>query len=40
VRDEFIDTTTPPASTTLQIARLAHERALIEVEAVAALPPP
>jgi enamine deaminase RidA (YjgF/YER057c/UK114 family) len=40
VRDEFINTAAPPASTTLQIARLAHERALIEVEAVAALPPP
>jgi enamine deaminase RidA (YjgF/YER057c/UK114 family) len=39
VRDEFINTTAPPASTTLQIAGLARERALIEVEAVAALPP-
>jgi len=38
VRDEFINTATPPASTTLQISRLALERALIEVEAVAALP--
>jgi enamine deaminase RidA (YjgF/YER057c/UK114 family) len=38
VRDEFINTATPPASTTVQISRLAHERALIEVEAVAALP--
>jgi enamine deaminase RidA (YjgF/YER057c/UK114 family) len=38
VRDEFINTGTPPASTTLQISRLALERALIEVEAVAALP--
>jgi enamine deaminase RidA (YjgF/YER057c/UK114 family) len=39
VRDEFINTTAPPASTLLQIAALARERALIEVEAVAALPP-
>ena len=38
VRDEFINPGTPPASTTLQISRLALERALIEVEAVAALP--
>ena len=38
VRDEFINSGTPPASTTLQISRLALERALIEVEAVAALP--
>src|SRR5258708_33688809 len=38
VRDEFINTKAPPASTTLQISRLAHERALIEIEAVAALP--
>jgi enamine deaminase RidA (YjgF/YER057c/UK114 family) len=39
VRDEFINTGAPPASTTLQISRLAHEKALIEIEAVAALPP-
>jgi len=38
VRDEFINSGTPPASTTLQISRLALEKALIEVEAVAALP--
>jgi enamine deaminase RidA (YjgF/YER057c/UK114 family) len=38
VRDEYISTKAPPASTTLQISRLAHERALIEIEAVAALP--
>jgi enamine deaminase RidA (YjgF/YER057c/UK114 family) len=38
VRDEFINSGTPPASTTLQISRLALEQALIEVEAVAALP--
>jgi len=38
VRDEFINSSAPPASTTLQISRLALEKALIEVEAVAALP--
>jgi enamine deaminase RidA (YjgF/YER057c/UK114 family) len=38
VRDEFINTGAPPASTTLQISRLALANALIEVEAVAALP--
>jgi enamine deaminase RidA (YjgF/YER057c/UK114 family) len=38
VRDEYINRGTPPASTTLQISRLALEQALIEVEAVAALP--
>jgi enamine deaminase RidA (YjgF/YER057c/UK114 family) len=38
VRDEFINASAPPASTTLQISRLALEKALIEVEAVAALP--
>jgi enamine deaminase RidA (YjgF/YER057c/UK114 family) len=38
VRDEFINSGTPPASTTLQISRLALEKALIEVEAVAAIP--
>lgn len=37
VRDQYINTNAPPASTTLQISRLAHERALIEIEAVAAL---
>jgi enamine deaminase RidA (YjgF/YER057c/UK114 family) len=38
VRDQFINVTRPPASTTVQIARLALPEALIEIEAVAALP--
>jgi enamine deaminase RidA (YjgF/YER057c/UK114 family) len=38
VRDQFINVASPPASTTIQIARLALPEALIEIEAVAALP--
>jgi len=38
VRDKYV-TTAPPASTALEISRLAREGALLEVEAVAALPP-
>jgi enamine deaminase RidA (YjgF/YER057c/UK114 family) len=38
VRDTFINTAAPPASTTLQISALAREGALIEIEAVAILP--
>ena len=39
VRDRFVNTKTPPASTAIQIMRLAREGALFEVEAVAVLPP-
>jgi enamine deaminase RidA (YjgF/YER057c/UK114 family) len=38
VRDRFIDTAAPPASTTVAIAALARTGALIEVEAVAVVP--
>ena len=38
VRDRFIDTAAPPASTTVAIAALARPGALIEVEAVAMVP--
>ena len=38
VRDRFIDTAAPPASTTVEIAALARTGALIEVEAVAVVP--
>jgi enamine deaminase RidA (YjgF/YER057c/UK114 family) len=35
VRDEFVDTTNPPASSLVQVAGLFHPDVLIEVEAVA-----
>ena len=35
VRDEFVDTTRPPASSLVQVAGLFHPDVLIEVEAVA-----
>jgi enamine deaminase RidA (YjgF/YER057c/UK114 family) len=38
VRDKYV-AATPPASTTVEIPRLAREGALLEVEAVAVLPP-
>jgi enamine deaminase RidA (YjgF/YER057c/UK114 family) len=38
IRDQFINTAAPPASTTLQISALARPGALIEIEAVAMLP--
>jgi enamine deaminase RidA (YjgF/YER057c/UK114 family) len=38
VRDEFINTAAPPASTTLAISQLARPGALFEVEAIAVLP--
>jgi enamine deaminase RidA (YjgF/YER057c/UK114 family) len=38
VRDRFIDPAAPPASTTVAIAALARQGALIEVEAVAVVP--
>jgi enamine deaminase RidA (YjgF/YER057c/UK114 family) len=38
VRDEFANTATPPASTTVAISQLARPGALFEVEAIAVLP--
>ena len=38
VRDRYVDTKNPPASTTIQISQLAREGALYEVEAVAVVP--
>ena len=38
VRDSFVNTTAPPASTAIQVGRLAREGALFEVEAVAVVP--
>jgi enamine deaminase RidA (YjgF/YER057c/UK114 family) len=37
VRDRYINTAAPPASTTLAISALAREGALIEIEAIAML---
>jgi enamine deaminase RidA (YjgF/YER057c/UK114 family) len=39
VRDSFVNTAAPPASTAIQITRLARDVALIEIEAIAVLPP-
>jgi enamine deaminase RidA (YjgF/YER057c/UK114 family) len=39
VRDQYVKTSAPPASTTIAIPKLAREGALIEIEAVAVLPP-
>jgi enamine deaminase RidA (YjgF/YER057c/UK114 family) len=38
VRDTFVNTQAPPASTAIQVGRLAREGALFEVEAVAVVP--
>jgi enamine deaminase RidA (YjgF/YER057c/UK114 family) len=38
VRDHYLNTSTPPASTTIQITALAREGALLETEAIAILP--
>jgi enamine deaminase RidA (YjgF/YER057c/UK114 family) len=38
VRDTFLNTAAPPASTTVAISRLARDGALFEIEAVALLP--
>jgi enamine deaminase RidA (YjgF/YER057c/UK114 family) len=38
VRDEFVNTAAPPASTTVGISQLARPGALFEVEAIAVLP--
>jgi enamine deaminase RidA (YjgF/YER057c/UK114 family) len=39
VRDSYVRTAYPPASTTVEVSKLAIERALYEVEAVVMLPP-
>ena len=38
VRDTFVNTKAPPASTAIQVGRLACEGALFEIEAVAVVP--
>jgi enamine deaminase RidA (YjgF/YER057c/UK114 family) len=38
VRDSYVSTANPPASTTVEISKLAIDGALYEVEAVAMLP--
>ena len=38
VRNRYVNTKAPPASTAIQIARLAHEGALFEIEAIAVVP--
>jgi enamine deaminase RidA (YjgF/YER057c/UK114 family) len=38
VRDTFVNTEAPPASTAIQVGRLARDGALFEVEAVAVIP--
>jgi len=40
VRDEFVDTADPPASTLVEVSRLAAPDLLIEIEAVAVAPEP
>jgi enamine deaminase RidA (YjgF/YER057c/UK114 family) len=38
VRDAYVNTKAPPASTAIQITRLAREPALFEIEAIAVVP--
>ena len=38
IRDKYVNTAAPPASTMLEIQKLAREGALLEIEAVAVLP--
>lgn len=38
VRDRYVDTKAPPASTAVQIVKLARDAALVEVEAIAVVP--
>ena len=38
VRDRYVDTKNPPASTTIQISKLARPDALYEIEAIAVVP--
>jgi enamine deaminase RidA (YjgF/YER057c/UK114 family) len=39
VRDKYVNTAAPPASTTIGVPELARPGALFEIEAVAILPP-
>jgi enamine deaminase RidA (YjgF/YER057c/UK114 family) len=39
VRDRYVNTKAPPASTAIQVVKLAREGALFEIEAIAVLPP-
>jgi enamine deaminase RidA (YjgF/YER057c/UK114 family) len=39
VRDKYVKTAAPPASTTIGVPQLARPGALFEVEAIAVLPP-
>jgi enamine deaminase RidA (YjgF/YER057c/UK114 family) len=38
VRDRYVNTKAPPASTAIEISKLAREGALFEIEAIAVLP--
>lgn len=38
VRNRYVNTAAPPASTAVQIAKLAHDSALFEIEAIAVVP--
>ena len=38
VRDSYVDTKNPPASTAVQIVKLARNAALFEIEAIAVIP--
>ena len=38
VRNRYVNTASPPASTAIQTSRLAHEGGLLEVEAIAVVP--
>jgi enamine deaminase RidA (YjgF/YER057c/UK114 family) len=38
IRNRYVDTKAPPASTAIQISKLAHEGALFEIEAIAVVP--
>jgi enamine deaminase RidA (YjgF/YER057c/UK114 family) len=38
VRDKYVNTKAPPASTAIQISKLAREGALFEIEAIAVVP--
>jgi 2-iminobutanoate/2-iminopropanoate deaminase len=38
VRDRYVNTKAPPASTAVQISKLARDGALFEIEAIAVVP--
>jgi enamine deaminase RidA (YjgF/YER057c/UK114 family) len=38
IRNQYVDTKAPPASTAIEISKLAHQGALFELEAVAVVP--